>query len=1031
MSVFEVNADDDKGYLASSTLSGTRLNSKLEDLAASISVVTKEQLTDLASTDINDIFMYEANTEGIHQYSDFTNDRGNITDNIALSPQTANRVRGLGSANLAIGSFNTLGTIPIDTYNIDSVEITRGPNSTIFGLGNSGGSVNINPTSANPSKDVNRVTLSVTNSRGRRASFDFNRVLLKDKLAIRVNALYDDKHFDRQPAEEITRRLQAAVFVKPLKGMTIRGSFESYRNQNSRPNSYTPRNMYADWVASGSPTWDPITETVHLQDGTSFVVTEKNEKTLLPYGLSVYDGGLGSRHSWYTEDGEVKLMMVNRTSTTALVNNVSGKERLLLNGTWLARDSALNTTMPLYTVPGTTDKGYYDWSSINLAAPNWARVRGETYRVQLEQFFLQTSRQVLALQAGWFREKAFTESRAFIGASDGARMQVYIDVNEKLLDGTPNPYFLRPFIGGSEPAYKKKPEINDNYRATLAYQLDLTKEKSWLKWIGKHSFAGYGEYRYDKTGSFIYRDRIVSDENWFTSKTGSTKGSHNLFPRYYVGDNVGQNVDYSPVRLKQVAGEYNLRWYNGVSKTWQDEPVTVGESFGGGQNTKKLNSTVGGVWQAYLLKDRIIPTLGWREDRNRSRKGDSAGPATEETGWYYDTSTLDNFTTQPWIYRKGRTKNKGVVIKPLDWFFVHYNESDSFKPASVAYNVWGDPLPDPQGNSKDYGFTLKLLKDKLQIRATQYETYDVNARSTLGTIVQRAIRLDADGGKDTGSDPDLDDFLTTELQSLHADWTPEQLDAEVSKLMKLDPAHIDSHRNQDHSDVNDALSKGKEIEIIYNPTNYWTIKANVTQQKAMDTNLSPELQNYINYRWDTWTTIRSPASGELWWKSTIGSTTPENWFYSNVNKDLKLATATAGKYKSQTREWRGNLITRFNFSGVTKNRWLRPLELMGAMRYEGKVGIGYLAGAPDIDGIVRTLDATKPVYDKARTSYDVGFRYNFKLGKDKVQTQVQLNVTNLFEDGSLRVVGVNPDGSPYQYRIIDPRRITASVTFDL
>jgi len=48
-----------------------------------------------------------------------------------------------------------------------------------------------------------------------------------------------------------------------------------------------------------------------------------------------------------------------------------------------------------------------------------------------------------------------------------------------------------------------------------------------------------------------------------------------------------------------------------------------------------------------------------------------------------------------------------------------------------------------------------------------------------------------------------------------------------------------------------------------------------------------------------------------------------------------------------------------------------------------------------------------------------------------VLTHLQLNVTNLFEDGGMRVVGINPDGSPYQYRIIDPRRITASVTFDL
>ena len=57
LSPFEV-VSQDRGYYASSTMSGTRLNSKVEDLASSISVVTKEQMSDFALLDINDIFLY-------------------------------------------------------------------------------------------------------------------------------------------------------------------------------------------------------------------------------------------------------------------------------------------------------------------------------------------------------------------------------------------------------------------------------------------------------------------------------------------------------------------------------------------------------------------------------------------------------------------------------------------------------------------------------------------------------------------------------------------------------------------------------------------------------------------------------------------------------------------------------------------------------------------------------------------------------------------------------------------------------------
>ena len=63
LSPFRV-VSDDKGYQAANTMSGTRLNTKLEDLASSITVITKQQLLDTAAVDINDIFSNEGNTEG-------------------------------------------------------------------------------------------------------------------------------------------------------------------------------------------------------------------------------------------------------------------------------------------------------------------------------------------------------------------------------------------------------------------------------------------------------------------------------------------------------------------------------------------------------------------------------------------------------------------------------------------------------------------------------------------------------------------------------------------------------------------------------------------------------------------------------------------------------------------------------------------------------------------------------------------------------------------------------------------------------
>jgi hypothetical protein len=50
---------------------------------------------------------------------------------------------------------------------------------------------------------------------------------------------------------------------------------------------------------------------------------------------------------------------------------------------------------------------------------------------------------------------------------------------------------------------------------------------------------------------------------------------------------------------------------------------------------------------------------------------------------------------------------------------------------------------------------------------------------------------------------------------------------------------------------------------------------------------------------------------------------------------------------------------------------------------------------------------------------------------DRFRGKAPLNVRNVLEDGRLQKVGVNPDGSTYAYRIINPRQFILSLTFDL
>ena len=1048
LSPFEVNSTRDRGYEASSTMSGTRINANIADLAASISVVTKQQLEDTASVNINDVFRYEANTEGTHQWTSFTNDRGTISDDIQSNPNTANRMRGLGSANLAFNGFTS--SLPFDTYNVEAIEISRGPNSSIFGLGNTGGGVNIIPARANVAREVTMVSIRTDSYGGYRSNFDINRPLLKDRLAIRVLGLYDSVGFERKPSSEITRRLMLALTYHPFKNTSLRASFESYRDSFNRPNSTTPRDGITDWIADGKPTYDPIAQVVHFGDGSASItgVTTAKEATSLPWAIQPSDTAFTTYPSWYIKDGHIWLYEINdmpaATGTGPTSVNAADKH-LLYSTTFYNRYSS---SYPLYVTPGFTDKSLYDWTSVNLGAPNYGRLRGETTFVDLEQTILDTRHQHLALQASWMHEQTAGNNRSFLGTygNAGGKFQVSLDINENLLDGTPNPYFLTPYLGYPRPGYNKSHSSTDDYRATLAYELNLTKEKGWLKYLGRHNISGYAEYRATGSSSLSYTDTMSSDEAWISAtgvSASRNSAGYRPYMHYIVGDNIGYNVDYGPPGITAPPFSTTLRYYNGVTKQWINEPVDYAEYYFGNRPNRKLLSTTGVIWQGFLLGERIVPTVGTRRDFSRNRDANSAINPTTATDGFYDLSSFTQYTAYDWIKSKGTTTSKGVVVKPfgpLGWLNLLYNKSDSFSPGATAYDVYGIPLPDPKGHTRDYGFQLNLFDGRLNIRAQQYETLDDGrADSTINTYVQRTLRMDYSSSI---TDPNLTGQLTTQLQTLNPSWSTDQVLAEVMKQSGIDPNYIAGHYSKTHGDKGTASSRGKEIEIEYNPSQYWTVKSTITQTKAFNASLSGELQDYIAARMPTWTTIKNPVVANaanpsdplnFWWTTPINGTTPQSWYLANVHAPIALAVATQGKQRPQTRVWHYNVLTNYKLAGLTDNRWLKNIDAGGAFRWEDKANVGYYGGPPDLDakGVVDTYDPNRPIWDKARYYIDLFAGYNFQMFSGKVRCRVQLNCTNIFERGRLQAVAFNPDGTPYAFRIIDPRQFLLTVKCDL
>jgi hypothetical protein len=144
---------------------------------------------------------------------------------------------------------------------------------------------------------------------------------------------------------------------------------------------------------------------------------------------------------------------------------------------------------------------------------------------------------------------------------------------------------------------------------------------------------------------------------------------------------------------------------------------------------------------------------------------------------------------------------------------------------------------------------------------------------------------------------------------------------------------------------------------------------------------------------------------------------------------LKLQRALEGKSSTQVRKYRANHSTRFALSGITDQSTLKRMNVGGSLRWEDRGSIGYF-GVEQYPETITELDANNPIWAKSNYYLDLFASYRTRLFNDKVGATFQINVRNLQESGSLRAVGAFPNGETSIYRIMDPRQVILTATFD-
>ena len=988
---FQVSTSKDSGYFAENTLAGSRLNTNLADLAASITVVTKQQMDDTASLDINDVFKYEASTEGSGSYTPSIVDRGTAKDSIAgysfgnngdsSTNAQANRVRGLAAPDAAINNFPTNNRIPFDSYNTQSVEITRGPNSLLFGLGTPAGIVNQTSAQAVLNRDNNQVVMRTDQYGSFRTSLTMNRALIKDKLAVYGAFLYNNQQFERKPSSDLTRRQYGAITYKPFAKTVIRGFAENYLNNANRPNSLTPRDFVTPWFQAGRPSYDPTTRMITVLDTNRVVgpyVSNVNSPGYIAGVNTVLGAGAPSTITSpqfvpgiQFEDTSRPLRLIDNgqsvaffqrnpvfyapaqtnpataTPTPASLGWTANDPRfLMLDRQW---SSSINLPIPTkvidgrtytygsYQIPGVTNKAIYDWTKYNHLQTNFAKVRASNYNLELEQQILPD----LFFSAGWLRQDVESVENYTMNQLTGATIQV--DTNQKRIDGTPNPYFGLPFVsegvgGGVDTFYT--PQTDDNYRAMLAYDLDLTKRNGFMKWLGRHRLLGlWSQQNVDRAverwrNNFVDGDadaklRYVANLSIPGTQSALTSA---LMRKYYMSSPGGaQGMSTHSAGFWGNQGwdrpvTSQIQVYNHTTGQFQNDSVTEQSLFSsaGSFRTRREVKSWTLAAQSYLWEDRLIATLGFRRDDYRARittpgaLTDINGKVTEValpnaqlfsngvSGLINHDLVMSRWAR--WDALEGDTKTLGAAFRPLknqgfirrmvgedtlaseflQGLTFYYNKSDNFNPpATYQTDYFFKPLPKPTGSGQDGGIGFNLFRNKLVVRVNWYENQSQNERTgAAGTLLTRLAYSDTTTGLAWASAVQRIRNGISAGRTLNEiiavnNWNSDAVNpvndpTNQQKIYDLIKLPLNYYSGLSSGATQESKAKGTELQITYNPLPNWTMKITGSKAQSTYTNIAPQYDAWLGERLPKWTTNAAPEIPDF-----VDPNTSRRWSLKN------------------------------------------------------------------------------------------------------------------------------------------------------
>lgn len=555
LSPFTVDASENDGYRATSTLAGTRIRTDLKDIGTSVQVITKDFMNDIGADDASTLLNYTTSTEvggiGGNYSGNDASDPNVSSEESRGNPQSSTRVRGLFRADLTRDYFKTI--VPFDSYNTSSVDINRGSNATLFGLGSPAGIINNTLDAANYS-NKGEIGLRFDSYGSARASLNVNRVLVEDKLAIRIAAVKDDRKYYQDPAFQDTERLFLSGKWNIRPNTLLKANYETGKTSANRPSGTSPIESITPWLLMGkrvldtslatgigrdlnAPTGikidkdgDGILDDVYpgeisadriydyMQFGDGRFVNEgnwtwKTNDNKYPGGringgaVETFEGaeknltgGVGQPQIW----GQASIIYDNVNSSTVTTGGFkaqyAGNENYAGDALTLSGDG--NDFRPSFKGINNINGFYNNWNPQGFTSLNgfdWGKnmLSGKTAD-QGDEF---ETGNITFEQTFWDQNAGISLSydkqrfdyEFYTPLQLGNSSQIKVDLNARLPDGRENPNLGRPYMISRNYRMFRNNEM-ETLRATGFVQHDFSEKSDGLmKILGRHSLTGLAD----------------------------------------------------------------------------------------------------------------------------------------------------------------------------------------------------------------------------------------------------------------------------------------------------------------------------------------------------------------------------------------------------------------------------------------------------------------------------------------------------------------------------------------------------------